>query len=92
MLSVPIGAANRILFYTSLGHNERAFLSDLIFPIANRYDTLMFFCVQFLRDPAIVKMSRFDDEKFKQLQLNVKFNIIPKTRLKKFGQLFTGYP
>ena len=33
-----------------------------------------------------------DDEKFKQLQLNVKFNIIPKTRLKKFGQLLTGYP
>jgi hypothetical protein len=37
-------------------------------------------------------MSRFDDENFKQLQLNVKFNVIPKTRLKKFGQLFTGYP
>ena len=52
----------------------------------------MFSCVHFVRDPAIVKMSRFDDEKFKQLQLNVKFNIIPKTRLKKFGKFFTGYP
>jgi hypothetical protein len=37
-------------------------------------------------------MSRFDDEKFKQLQLKVKFNVIPKTRLKKFGKLFDGYP
>lgn len=36
-------------------------------------------------------MSRFDDEKFKQLQLKVKFNVIPKTRLKTFSKLFTGY-
>ena len=40
---------------------------------------------------ANIKMSRFDDEKFKQLQLKVKFNAIPKTRLKKFNQLFNGY-
>ncbi|KAI9563465.1 hypothetical protein GHT06_010928 [Daphnia sinensis] len=37
-------------------------------------------------------MSRFDDEKFKQLQLKVKFHVIPKTRLKNFSKLFTGYP
>nr|CAH0102991.1 unnamed protein product [Daphnia galeata] len=36
-------------------------------------------------------MSRFNDEKFKQLQLKVKFNAIPKTRLKKFNQHFNGY-
>lgn len=36
-------------------------------------------------------MSRFDDEEFKQLELKVKFNVIPKTRLKKFNQLFLGY-
>ena len=36
-------------------------------------------------------MSRFNDESFKQLQLNVKFNLIPKTRLKKFTQHFAGY-
>ncbi len=36
-------------------------------------------------------MSRFDDEKLKQLQLKVKFNVIPKTRLKHFSQQFAGY-
>jgi estrone sulfotransferase len=36
-------------------------------------------------------MSRFNDEKFQQLQLKVKFNAIPKTRLKKFNQHFNGY-
>jgi hypothetical protein len=36
-------------------------------------------------------MSRFDDENFQQLQLKVNFNAIPKTRLKKFNQLFNGY-
>lgn len=36
-------------------------------------------------------MSSFDDEEFKQLQLKVKFHVIPKTRLKKFNQLFAGY-
>jgi hypothetical protein len=36
-------------------------------------------------------MSRYEDEKFKQLQLKVKFNAIPKTRLKKFNQHFNGY-
>jgi hypothetical protein len=35
-------------------------------------------------------MSRFDEENFKKLQLNVKFNVIPKTRLKKFNQQFKG--
>lgn len=36
-------------------------------------------------------MSRFDDDQFKQLQLKVNFNLIPKTRLKRFQQLFPGY-
>lgn len=36
-------------------------------------------------------MSDFDDEHFKQLKLNVKFNVIPKTRLKAFTQLFAGF-
>ncbi|XP_046448183.1 sulfotransferase 1E1-like [Daphnia pulex] len=36
-------------------------------------------------------MSRFDEENFKKLELNVKFNVIPKTRLKKFNQHFKGY-
>lgn len=36
-------------------------------------------------------MSRFEDEEFKQLQLKVKFNIIPKTRLKRFEEHFKGY-
>lgn len=40
---------------------------------------------------AITNMSHFDDEKFKQLELNVKFNVIPKTRLKEFIQQFNGY-
>ena len=50
---------------------------------------MVLFC-QRLRD-ANIKMSRFNDEKFKQLQLKVKFNAIPKTRLKKFNQHFNGY-
>ncbi|XP_046448178.1 sulfotransferase 1B1-like isoform X1 [Daphnia pulex] len=60
----------------SVCHSERALLLKLIFPMY----------------PTIAKMSHFDDEKFKQLQLKVKFNVIPKTRLKKFGKLFDGYP
>ena len=36
-------------------------------------------------------MSRFDDEKFRQPQLKVKFNVIPKTRLKSFTRQYTGY-
>lgn len=36
-------------------------------------------------------MSPIDDEKFKQPQLKEKFNVIPKTRLKKFTKHFTGY-
>lgn len=39
----------------------------------------------------LVKMSRFEDDRFKQIQLNVSFNVIPKTRLKRFQQHFTGY-
>ena len=35
-------------------------------------------------------MSRFDDEKFKQPQLKVKFDVIPKTKSKEFQQLFNG--
>ncbi len=39
----------------------------------------------------IANMSRFDQENFKKLELNVKFDVIPKTRLKKFNQHFKGY-
>jgi hypothetical protein len=56
------------------------------------YGALTFFSSHCVRYPALAKMSHFDDEKFKQLQLKVKFNVIPKTRLKKFGKLFDGYP
>jgi hypothetical protein len=35
-------------------------------------------------------MSRFGDEKLKQPQLKVKFNVIPKTKSKEFQQLFNG--
>ena len=40
---------------------------------------------------AIIEMSRYEDEKFKQPQLKVNFNIIPKTKLIEFQQLFNGY-
>ncbi len=40
---------------------------------------------------AIKNMSQLDDEKSKGLQLNVKFNVIPKTRSKEFTDLFNGY-
>nr|CAH0102989.1 unnamed protein product [Daphnia galeata] len=36
-------------------------------------------------------MSRYEDEKFKHPRLKVKFNAIPKTKLKEFQQLFNGY-
>ncbi len=36
-------------------------------------------------------MSQLDDEKSNGLQLNVKFNVIPKTKLKEFTNLFNGY-
>jgi hypothetical protein len=40
---------------------------------------------------AIKNMSQLDDKKSKGLQLNVKFNVIPKTRSKEFTDLFNGY-
>ena len=36
-------------------------------------------------------MSRFSDQKLAQPQLKTKFNIIPKTRLKRYTQDFPGY-
>ena len=36
-------------------------------------------------------MSRLNENDVKQLELKVKFNIIPKTRLRRFSQHFSGY-